>query len=53
MAKEMVTALQSLEDAEGPVLLELRVGINSRDDLGRPTTIPIENKDSFMSFLKE
>lgn len=51
--KEMVEALQSLKDAEGPVLLELRVSINSRDDLGRPTTTPIENKDSFMDFLKE
>ena len=49
---EMVSALQQLEHLEGPVLLELRVAINSRDDLGRPTTTPIENKEAFMSELR-
>lgn len=51
--EEIVAALQQLEQLEGPVLLELRVGINSRDDLGRPTTTPIENKEAFMDFLSE
>ena len=49
--QEILDALQQLEHAEGPVLLELRVTIRSRDDLGRPTTTPIENKQAFMSFL--
>ena len=52
-AEEMVSALQLLEHLEGPVLLELRVKIDSRDDLGRPTTTPIENKEAFMEFLNE
>jgi len=51
--QEMVEALQQLEHAEGPVLLELRVKIDSRDDLGRPTTTPIENKEAFMASLNE
>ena len=51
--EEMVATLQQLEQLEGPVLLELRVSINSRDDLGRPTTTPIENKEAFMAFLNE
>ena len=46
--EEMVDTLQQLEHLQGPVLLELRVAINSRDDLGRPTTTPIENKEAFM-----
>ena len=50
-ADEMVGALRLLERLEGPVLLELRVAINSRDDLGRPTTTPIENKEAFMGML--
>ncbi len=50
-AGEMVQALQQLEHVEGPVLLELRVKIDSRDDLGRPTTTPIENKEAFMREL--
>ena len=36
---------------EGPVLIELRVRIDSRENLGRPTTTPIENKNAFMKFL--
>ena len=51
--QEMTEALKQLENLEGPVLLELRVKIDSRDDLGRPTTTPIENKDAFMEFLSE
>lgn len=52
-ADEMKAALRQLETLQGPVLLELRVAINSRDDLGRPTTTPIENKEAFMSELNE
>jgi len=51
--EEMIDALQQLEHLDGPVLLELRVAINSRDNLGRPTTTPIENKEAFMEFLKK
>ncbi len=51
-AEEMAAALETLETAAGPVLLELRVGIGSRDDLGRPTTTPIENKEAFMEGLR-
>lgn len=49
--QEMLAALQQLEHMDGPVLLELRVKIDSRDDLGRPTTTPIENKEAFMNEL--
>lgn len=36
---------------EGPVMIELRVRIDSRVNLGRPTTTPIENKQIFMKNL--
>lgn len=49
--EEMIAALQQLENTEGPVLLELRVKIDSREDLGRPTTTPIQNKEAFMEEL--
>ena len=38
---------------EGPGLLEIRTKPGARSDLGRPTTTPIENKESFMKFLSE
>lgn len=40
-----------INSLEGPVLIELRVSIDSRDNLGRPTTTPIENMNAFMKFL--
>jgi phosphonopyruvate decarboxylase len=49
--QEMLDALHQLEQMEGPVLLELRVRIDSREDLGRPTTTPVENKNAFMEEL--
>ena len=38
---------------EGPGLLEIRTKPGARSALGRPTTTPIENKESFMKFLSE
>lgn len=45
-------AMQQLKEIKGPALLEVKVRIDSRDDLGRPTTTPIENKEAYMRFLK-
>lgn len=44
---------KTINTIEGPVLVELRVRIGSRENLGRPTTTPIENKEAFMKFLSE
>lgn len=49
---EIEEALNRLDSLEGPVLLELRVKVASRNDLGRPTTTPVENKESLMAFLE-
>lgn len=35
----------------GPILLEVKIAIGSRDDLGRPTSSPIENKIAFMQHV--
>lgn len=49
--EEIEKALAELQFMEGPVLLELKVKVASRNDLGRPTTTPIQNKEHFMKFL--
>lgn len=49
ISKQMIC----LQKMRGPVLLEIKVKIDSRDDLGRPTTTPIENKEHFMEYLKK
>lgn len=43
--------LHSLDIYEAPVFLEIKVRKGSREDLGRPTTTPIQNKESLMDFL--
>lgn len=49
--EDIVSALGSALAQNGPTLIEIKVGINSREDLGRPKTTPIENKEAFMNFL--
>lgn len=52
-AEEFDALAHRINSLEGPVLIELRVRINSRDNLGRPTTTPIENKVAFMGNLQK
>lgn len=50
--RELSNALAWLQAAEGPVLLEIRVRKGARSDLGRPTTTPQQNKQSFMQHIQ-
>lgn len=47
----LVDTLQKANQAQGPVLVEVRVKKGNRKDLGRPTTTPIENKEALMRFI--
>lgn len=49
---EIKSTLKNVLDSEGPSLIEIKVGIKSREDLGRPKTTPIENKEAFMNFIE-
>ncbi len=46
-------ALKTINNIEtgGPVLLEVRCACGARNDLGRPTTTPKENRDALMKFI--
>lgn len=48
---DILKSLASALCSDGPTLIEIKVSINSREDLGRPKTTPIENKEAFMKFL--
>ncbi|MEZ4743575.1 MAG: phosphonopyruvate decarboxylase [Bdellovibrionota bacterium] len=50
---ELDKALDELEDAPGPSLLEVKIKVGSRKDLSRPTTTPKENKLLFMDYLRK
>jgi len=49
--EELLNLSEKMTKVEGPVLLEIKVKKGARKDLGRPTTTPIENKETFMEFL--
>lgn len=44
-------AVDAMKTMCGPLLLEIRVSIGSRKDLGRPDVPPVENKRGFMATL--
>lgn len=51
-ADELATALANLAAQPAPVLLEIRCALGARENLGRPTTTPQQNKQAFMEFLQ-
>lgn len=40
--------LEHLENLKGPALIEIKTKVGSRDDLGRPTIKPVDNKIALM-----
>ena len=50
--EELATAWSQLQAASGPRLLEVRITTGSRDNLGRPTSTPVENKKAFMEWTR-
>lgn len=50
---DITSAISDAISNQGPSLIEIKVSINSREDLGRPKTTPIENKEAFMNFIEK
>jgi phosphonopyruvate decarboxylase len=48
---ELKELLPEFMRVDGSALLEVRIALGSRDDLGRPKTTPTQNKEMFMVFL--
>lgn len=51
--KSLKEAMDSANNAVGPVFIEVKVKKGARKDLGRPTTTPIQNKEVLMAFLQK
>jgi phosphonopyruvate decarboxylase len=49
---ELNSALQNINKSNMPMFIEILVRVGSRDNLGRPTIKPIDNKKDFMHNLK-
>lgn len=50
---DLERAVTEAQKMYGPILIEAQVKKGNRKDLGRPTTTPIQNKNSLMSFLSK
>ena len=50
--EELKRELNKVREREGTILIEVKAALGAREDLGRPTTTPIENRLQFMKGLK-
>ncbi|HMQ67462.1 MAG TPA: phosphonopyruvate decarboxylase [Ignavibacteria bacterium] len=50
-AEDITFEINKLKKSAGPSFLEIKVNKGARKDLGRPTTTPHQNKESFMNNL--
>jgi len=50
---ELMSAINDLVIMDGPVFIEVVCNLDSRSDLGRPTTTPIQNRDELMTNLAD
>ncbi len=53
IAKELDLALKGISKDTCPALIEIKVRVGSRDNLGRPTIKPVDNKKDFMKNLED
>jgi phosphonopyruvate decarboxylase len=51
--EDLDKALMEAKKKDELSFVEIKCSIGARDNLGRPTTTPIENKNGFMEYLKE
>ncbi len=52
-AQELKRVLNNISSTTCPMLIEVKVKVGSRDDLGRPTIKPVDNKRDFMKNLAD
>lgn len=51
--EELDRELTAAKGRKALTFIEVKCGIGARDDLGRPTTTALENKQNFMEYLKK
>jgi phosphonopyruvate decarboxylase len=51
--QQINAALTEMKSVHGPSLLEIKINTKVRDDLGRPTIEPVENKINFIKNLQK
>jgi phosphonopyruvate decarboxylase len=51
--RDLEVVMDSIKEIKGPVFVEVICNLFSRDDLGRPTTTPVQNRNKLMANLAE
>ena len=51
--EELIKFLLKIENLRNPCLIVVKIAKGSRQELGRPTTTPLENKRNFMKFIQD
>lgn len=51
-ADELTAALKQARNNKGPIMIEVKVALGAREDLGRPKESAVMNKQSFMAAVK-
>ena len=49
---DLINSINEIKSLEGPNMVIVKVNKGARKDLGRPTSTPTENKETFTEFLK-
>lgn len=50
--ENLINVLHTFKTQKGPAFLEIKVGLESRKDLGRPTENPVDNKEKLMKSIE-
>lgn len=51
--EEIRNSIEKMKTLDGPVFVEIRCNKGARENLGRPTRTPLENKEDFMRSLQK
>ena len=51
--EELQNVLKEAKEKHGLTFVEVKCSIGAREDLGRPTTTTVENKENFMAYLSK
>ena len=51
--EDLDSEIKKAKNAEELSFIEVKCSIGARDDLGRPTTTALENKQNFMKYISE
>ena len=51
--EDIKNGFKKIKEMDGPALLEIKCNKGARENLGRPTRTPLENKEDLMNFLSE